>query len=250
MKYIEVIRSANAEKVFKALEIEYTQSGAYLHFPCACGKAAFLKSYGRRKNLWFCKHCKKGGHIISLVMNKKSLTWEEAKGFLNDYMVSNKKILHPLTFLYDLAYSDILEDLALTKEICDQLGIGKPKGKTMMAGCIAFEIYEGDNLIAYFGIRIKDGRSVYHKSFNPELYLYGKAKEGDEVVLTRNMYRYAWLNAKERPAVCNFSLDYLSNTQLGELKKFKKITLDNGNNVNNREIISQLTEAKIPFEVV
>ena len=58
------------------------------------------------------------------------------------------------------------------EERCKKLGVGKPKGKTMLSGCLAFTVYREGKKIAYYGIRLSDRSPAYHKSFNPELYLY------------------------------------------------------------------------------
>jgi hypothetical protein len=43
----------------------------------------------------------------------------------------------------------------------------------MLSGCVAFTVHdENGNKIAYYGIRMKDLKPVFHSSFNPELYLY------------------------------------------------------------------------------
>jgi len=248
MKYLDTLQAVDPKRALKALGMESTPQGAYLHFACKCEKTAVIKAYGQKKNLWYCKHCKTGGHIISLTMARKETDWEGAKLFLKDFMATTRRTLTPLDFRYDLQYSDILEKKGIKKEFCDLLGIGKPKGKTMLAGCIAFEIREEGKLYAYYGIRIKDGKAVFHKSFNPELYLYGEINsfEGEEVLLTRDMFECARLITENIPVICNFGLPYLSQFQIELLKKYKMITFKK----DDSEIPKQLAETQGYFRIV
>jgi hypothetical protein len=240
MRYLEVLQAVDPSKTLKGLGIEPKPQGAYIHFACQCGKTAAIKAYGVKKNLWYCNHCKAKGHIIGLAMQLKNLEWEEAKVFLKSYAVSQRKSLLPLNFRYELAYSDILEKKGLTKEACERLGIGKPKGKTMLAGCIAFEVKDQDKLVAYFGLRIKDGSSVYHNSFNPELYLYNYdgVDAREEVYFTTDMWRCIDLISREIPCVCNFGLPYLSESQFALLQNCHQVTYHRDSNFH--EIMKQV----------
>jgi len=173
MNYMDLMQSVNPLSALKALNIEATLQGAYVQFPCLkCQEKAVIKAYGDKKNVMYCPQCKTTRHIISLTMAKNNLEWEDAKKFLKDHIAA-KKIAQELTFEYDLRYIKLLEEKGLDKEFCTRMGIGYPKGKTMLAGCVAFTVRDEEgNRIAYYGLRIKDGKPVFHKSFNPELYLY------------------------------------------------------------------------------
>ncbi len=75
------------------------------------------------------------------------------------------------------------------KKLCEKLGVEKPKGKTMLSGCVAFTVYSAGKKIVYYGIRLSDQNPVCHKSFNPELCLYNYQADSaeEEVWLTTDM---------------------------------------------------------------
>jgi hypothetical protein len=98
----------------------------------------------------------------------------------------------------------------------------------MLSGCIAFTVLdELDRKIAYYGIRIKDGRAVFHNSFNPELYLYNFSRidTDQEVLFTTDIVECARLISRGQQAVCNFGLPYLSTAHFALLNKCKYVSL-------------------------
>jgi hypothetical protein len=226
MNYLDTLQAINPVSAMKSLGIETTISGAYLHFACKCEKQAVIKAYGEKKNLIFCPSCKSSGHIIKLVMEKKALDWEGAKSFLKDCMPTDKVIETKLSFEYDLQYTNQLEAKGLTKDFCKRMGIGRPQGKTMLAGTIAFIILNKDrDPIAYYGLRIKDSKPVFHKSFNPELYLYGynDIDKEQEVYFTTDIWKCLEIIQKGGQAVCNFGLPYLSASHTEMLQQIKTV---------------------------
>jgi hypothetical protein len=62
-------------------------------------------------------------------------------------------------------YHDFPKNKGLSGDICYQQEIGVPKGKVMLSGCVAFVIRDETSMkIAYYGIRMKDGNPVFHKT--------------------------------------------------------------------------------------
>ena len=227
MNYMDAMQAINPISAMKALGIEVLLQGAYINFPCPnCRKQAVLKAYGEKKNVMFCPSCKLSGHIIKLTMEMKALDWEGAKKFLSEFMPTSKLIETKLNFEYDLQYTNHLEAKGLTKEFCKRMGIGKPKGKTMLAGTIAFLILNQErDPIAYYGLRIKDQKPVFHKSFNPELYLYNfhEIDKQGEVYFTTDIWRCLDIIQKGGQAVCNFGLPYLSPSHTQMLQQIKTV---------------------------
>jgi len=107
------------------------------------------------------------------------------------------------------------------------MSIGKPKGKTMLAGCIAFLVLDKDRdpIAYYYGIRIKDHRLIFHKSFNPELYLYNypEIDREQEVYFTTDIWRCLKIIQDGGQAVCNFGLPYLSFSHTEMLQQIKTV---------------------------
>jgi ribosomal protein L37AE/L43A len=236
MNYSETLQAVNTIKALKLIEITGEQHGRYVYYSCTeCGQRAVIKAYGDKKNVWFCPECKGKGHIISLVMEVKrkedgnAWDYEKTKSFLKEKAAfSAAKITRELKKQYDLVYDKYLKERGISEDICKSLEIGKPKGKTMLSGCIAFTVRnEKGTKIAYYGIRIKDGKSIFHNSFNPELYLYNFQNiiPVEEVYLTDDIFHCVRLISKGQQTVCNFGLPYLSNAHLTLLKKCKYITI-------------------------
>ncbi len=231
MKYLEILQAVDTLKALNLIGIEGGQTGGYVNYPCTkCreGKAV-IRAYGEKKNIWYCPACKGSGQIISLLMEAKAINWDEAKSILTEKAIpySTAKIEKPISVSYELEYDRYLEQQGISKETAGLLGIGKPKGKTMLSGCIAFTVFdELDRKIAYYGIRIKDGRPVFHNSFNPELYLYNFSRidAEQEVHFTTDMTECVKLISRGQQAVCNFGLPYLSSAHCALLNKCKYVS--------------------------
>jgi len=226
MHYMEIMQAINPLSALKALGFETSLSGAYIHFPCPkCEKQSVIKAFGDKKNVIYCPHCKVSGHIIKLTMEKKALDWEGAKNFLKDFMGA-KKIERELTFEYELQYVTHLEKQGLSRDFCERMGIGRPKGKTMLAGTLAITIWDEEGKrIAYYGMRIKDGKHIYHKSFNPELYLYNynNIDIAQEVYFCTDIWKCLEIIQKGGQAIYNFGLPYLSTSHTEMLQRIHTV---------------------------
>jgi hypothetical protein len=73
---------------------------------------------------------------------------------------------------------------------------------------------------------MKDGKPVFHKSFNPELYLYNFCNVDlkEIVYITTDIFRCIYSIENGRQCVCNFGLPYLSSAQLELLRPADKIS--------------------------
>ncbi len=166
------------------------------------------------------------GHIISLVMNILGTDWNNANEFLAKALASTKRITNELTVKYELQYHPFLETQGISEKTCRDLEIGVPKGKTMLAGCVVFSVRDEEGRkIAYYGIRIKDLKPVFHKSFNPELYVYNffNIDSSEPVYFSNNMFECIKNIDQGRQCVCNFGLPYLSCFQLDLLRGYERI---------------------------
>ena len=242
MNYKETLQAIDPVKVFKVLDIQSSQQGAYVYFPCiCCGQQAVIKAYGDKKNVWYCPECKDKGHIVSLVMAFKNANdseqwdYDKARRFLVDKALtySTKPLKRELNITYQLEYVPFLETQGISKETCEKLEIGRPTGKTMLSGCIAFTVYHDEKKIAFYGIRIKDRKQVFHKSFNPEFYLYNfdQIDPEKDVYFTADIFECVKLLQGGNQAICNFGLPYLSNFHVEQLQKCKYLSVvsENGN---------------------
>lgn len=236
MNYIETLQAVDTFKALKLLGINAEQKGAYIYFPCSCGNTKVIKAYGEKKNIFYCPKCKDSGHIIKLVseiMNEKDTEkWDFKK--VSDYSMEKAmtyeapKIMRELNMDYKLQYHPFLKEYGIPEELATDLGIGVPQGKTMLSGCLTFTVYdEQGKKIAYFGIRLKDRKAIFHRSFNPELYLYNwhRIQNDREVLFTTDLLDCVRLIGEGKQAVSNFGMPYLSATHLELLQRCKFVEL-------------------------
>lgn len=222
MKYEQIMRNTDTVKALTMLGFETKQSGGYVYFECPdCKGKAVAKAFGEKKNLIYCTKCKKSGQIIALVQRIKGIEYEQAVEALKSSITTDKKP-ESLKVSYDLQYHGFLKDLGITEETCQKLEIGVPKGKTMLAGCVAFKITDNGNPIAYYGIRMKDLKPVFHRSFNPELVIY--QLNGKECpIFTTSLFDCVRNYQEGKASVCNFGLPYISAQQAEILNGMNRI---------------------------
>ena len=231
MNYKDTLQAIDTEKALSLIGIEYESQGAYAKFPCpnsSCPGKAAIKEYSDKKNLYYCPQCKASGHIISLAMKTKGITWDEAKELLSKSQVTkSNKITEELKMQYELHYGEFLKARDISEEECALFEVGIPKGKTMLAGTVAFTVRdENGKKIAYYGIKMKDGKPVFHNSFNPELYLWGFHRIIDKespLRFTTNMFTCLKVQTGGFQSVCNFGLPYISKQQMELIKDFNHI---------------------------
>ncbi len=233
MNYKDTLQAVDTEKALSLIGIEFESQGAYAKFSCpntACAGKALIKEYSDRKNLYYCPQCKSSGHIISLTMKAKGMTWDEAKELLlKTHSAKSGKLTEELKMQYELHYGEFLKAKGLTEEECALFEIGIPKGKTMLAGSVAFTVRdESGKRIAYYGIKMKDGKAVFHNSFNPEKYLWGFHRVTDRespLYFTTDMFQCVKIQSGGFQAVCNFGLPYVSKEQMELMKDFTHICI-------------------------
>ena len=230
MNYRDTLHAIDTQKALEILGITTENKGAYLKFPCPkCQEPALFKTYGDKKNLWYCPKCKTGGNIIKFTMEAKSLEWEPAKELLSKAIVTeSKEIKEPLNITYALEYPKFLEDQGIPKDLCEKLEIGQPKGRTMLAGCIAFSVHNDEGMkVAYYGITMKDNKPKFHTSFNPESYFYNfhRSDKQQDIVVCTDLLQCVKAIVQGKNAVSTFGLPYLSQKQLELLNHCLMITV-------------------------
>ncbi len=228
MTYKEIMKTVDTDKALTLLGIEFEQQGSYDKFQCSnCNGKVNIKRYDEAKNLYHCPTCKSGGHIISLTMSVKGLEWKEATEFLEKAVVAQvKKITEELKLTYELNYCDQLKSRGISEDTCKTLVIGIPKGRTMLAGSIAFLVKDETGMkIAYYGIKLKDGKPVFHSSFNPETVIYNfcEIDKMQTVYFTTDMFLCVQNIELGKQSVCNFGLPYISQEQYKLLNQLDKI---------------------------
>ncbi len=244
MNYNEALKVISPLAALKSLKIEGKEEGAFIYFPCPeCNEDAIIRAYGEKKNFWLCPRCKVCGHIITLAMNLQALEYEEAKQFLLRKAFSPlDNIDEEVNLNYELEWCEFMHYENLDREICEKLGIGKPKGKNCMPGHLAFTVLnENRKKVGYVGIKIANGNPYIPKLFHPEFYLYNLCyiDPDEEVVLTPDMLDCVRLISQRIQAISNFWLPYLSIKQLELLQPITHLSIK-GFGENTSEIAVKL----------
>jgi hypothetical protein len=177
-------------------------------------------------------------------MKLKKVEFQEAKNLLLEKADSPEPLGEPLQLDYDLEYSPILKEKGIPEESCRILEVGRPKGKTMLSGCLAFAVRNEKGFkVAYYGIK-PDGTPKFHHSFNPEtlLYIPIPLDYKKEVILTGDMIKCLIYIYDGKQACSNFELPYLSKWQLDQLSKCEYLSIDWA--FDKREIATTVAELK------
>ena len=228
MNYKNALQVIDPSRALGIMKMNQETSGAYIKFDSLCGHKALVKTFGDKKNLWYCPDCKTGGNIISLYIKQMGVQYDEAVRQLVELAgTTQAPITDELSLNYELQYLKGLEKLDISEEFCKEYGIGQPKGKTMLSGCLAFTVKNEEGMkVAYYGINLNSLKNVFHKSFNPELYLFNidKALKAKKAVVVNSLLTWIAYESTGTTAVCNFGLPYLSAHQLkllGMLDEFE-----------------------------
>jgi hypothetical protein len=244
MTYKEAIQNIDTRKALTWLGLQQSSDGNYLKFTHQCGGTAAIKPYGDKKNLWYCEGCKSGGNIIALAGKLKGLEFQEAKNLLLEKADSAQPLGEPLKLDYDLEYHPTLKEKGIPEEATRVLEVGRPKGKTMLSGCLAFAVRNEKGFkVAYYGIK-PDGTPKFHSSFNPEtlLYIPVPLDYKKEVILTGDMIKCLVYTYDGKQSCCNFGLPYISKWQMEQLKKCERLAIDFS--FDQREIIYATTKLR------
>jgi len=231
MNYRDTLHAIETTTALEIIGIGYEPKGAYVALPCPnkCECSAVMKTYGDKKNLWYCPKCKKGGNLLRLAMDTKGVEYDAAKELLSKAIVATAaEIKEPLNVTYALDYPKYLEDRGIPKPLCEELEIGQPRGRTMLAGCIAFTVFNEDVMkVAYYGLQMKDRKPKFHTSFNPERYLYNFHRTGrkNDLVVCTDILLCVRSLVEGKQAISTFDLPYLSTRQMELLNQCHIITV-------------------------
>lgn len=234
MDYRTLLNAVDTKKALDALQLAPSQNGAYYNYVCLnCGKTARIKRYGVGKNLSYCNHCKDGSNIAKLVkllqypdMDRET-AWPVVQKYLQDKAMPfmYRKNTRTFTTEYTLAYNDILEKHGLTKEFCEERGIGKVKGQSVMAGHIAVKLFNDDGVkVGYFGINMKTDKIKFsHNNPDHTLYNYCNIDTSKEVIFISDIWKCLQEIQAGKQAISNYSMEYISIYHYDLLQRCEKL---------------------------
>lgn len=231
MKYNEAMMAINTERALEILCFPTKKNGSYYYFPCPeCGSEVSIRFHGEKKNVSYCPSCKKGNNIIAIAAQIKGIGFQEAKEFLLGKATTiEKPIEEELSLAGQLEFCQLMEQEGLNAELCQQMGVGKWKGKGIMAGHVAFTVHNEHGVrVAYYGFHIPDKKVKFPANFNPETYLYNihNINAQEEVWITKDLFNCLRIIQSGKQSVCNFGLPYLSTRQYQLLSNCDRVVFD------------------------
>jgi DNA primase len=181
------------------------------------------------KNLFFSpKNENLKGSVINFLANQNSIDLREAAKLLKVQFLSKenehtpKRVIPNLT----LEHHQYLIERGVKREIAEQYEVGYVKQRSVMAGRIAFKIYDSKEIhLGYIGYKVEDGTWFFPKGFKRPLYNVHKIKNNEFVIVTTDPFdalRIISLGINE--VVCLLA-NSMTSEQEEELKRFKKILL-------------------------
>lgn len=181
------------------------------------------------KNLFFSqKNENLKGSVINFLANHNTIDLREAAKLLKAQFLSDVKEHTPKRAIpnLQLEHRNYLLERGITREVAEQYEVGYVKQRSVMAGRIAFKIYDSkENHLGYIGYKVEDGTWLFPKGFKRPLYNAHKIKNYEFVIITTDPFdalRIISLGINE--VVCLLA-NSMTSEQEEELKKFKSILL-------------------------
>lgn len=140
------------------------------------------------KNLFFCPDNESlKGSVINFVAHYKKIPLREAATLLKTQFLSKNKPTIPKREMPNLLldWDSYLEDRGITKNLAEEYEIGMVKQRSVVAGRIAFKIYDENGLHSgYIGYKKSDDSWFFPKDFKRPLYNLAKIEDRKSVIVT------------------------------------------------------------------
>lgn len=181
------------------------------------------------KNLFFSpKNENLKSSVINFLANHNGIDLREAAKLLKAQFLSNENEHTPKRVIPNLAleHHNYLIERGIAKEVEEQYEVGYVKQRSVMAGRIAFKIYDTKEIhLGYIGYKVEDRTWFFPKGFKRPLYNAHRVKSNDFVIVTTDPFdtlRIISLGINE--VVCLLA-NSMTAEQEEELKRFKSILL-------------------------
>ena len=241
LNFAEISKDISFHDLLDWLNIPYQKNGKELK-----GKD-FIVSV--EKNLYFStvKNNEKGS-VINFLANHKNIDLREAASILKTQFLSkektttNKREIPNLT----LEYHTYFTDRNIKPEIFTEYEAGYVKQRSIIAGRIAFKIYDhSSNHIGYIGYKPEDGTWFFPKGFKRPLYNAHKIKDSKFVIITVDPFDALRIISLGVTQVVSLLAKSMTIEQEDQIKKFKYILLlhNEPENIINRLYSSSFIKA-------
>lgn len=242
LNFKEISEKVSFEEVLNWLNIPFTKTEKELK------GEEFIVSID--KNLFFFpKNENLKGSVINFLANHNGIDLREAAKLLKTQFLSNENEHTPKKVIPNLAleHHNYLIERGITREVAEQYEVGYVKQRSVMAGRIAFKIYDiKENHLGYIGYKVEDGTWFFPKGFKRPLYNAHRVKSDEFVIVTTEPFdalRIISLGINE--VVCLLA-NSMTAEQEEELKRFKSILLLHKEPQNIVSRLSALSFIKAP----
>lgn len=181
------------------------------------------------KNLFFMpKNDAIKGSPINFLAYHKNIELRDAALELKKQFLSKIKETKPKRDMPNLTleWNDYILERGITPEIAKEYEIGLVKQRSVMAGRIAFKIYDhAGKHIGYIGHRIEDGNWFFPKGFKRPLFNAYRLKDNKSIIVTVDPFDALRIASLGLPQVTALLANSMTEEQEEQLKKFKYILL-------------------------
>lgn len=203
------------------------------------------------KNLFFCPdNDELKGSVINFVAHYKRIDLREAASLLKVQFLSKSKEVVPKREIPNLIiqWDSYLEERGITPEIAKEYEVGLVKQRSIVAGKIAFKIYDHfGKHIGYIGYKREDGSWFFPKGFKRPLYNFFRLKDTKSAIMTVDPFDALKIASLGFKQVVSLLANSMTSEQEEQLKKFRYILLfhDKPENIINRLYHTSFIKAPI-----
>lgn len=221
LNFVEISRLTPFSDVLNWLNIPYKKTDKELRGD------GFIISL--EKNLFFSINDENNkGSVINFVAHHKQISLREAASLLKNQFLSEKKESKPKREIPNLTleYHEYLTERGISPEIARQYEVGFVKQRSIIAGRIAFKIYDHlGSHIGYTGYKPEDSSWFFPKGFKRPLYNAFRVKDTKSVIVTVDPFDALRIISNGVLQVVSLLANSMTSEQEEQLKKFKYILL-------------------------
>ena len=219
LNFAEISKTVSFSQLLDDLNIPYITKGNELHGD------AFIVNID--KNLFFMpKNETVKGSVINFLAHHKKISLRDAAAELKRLYLS--KPIEPKRAIPNLVleWDDYIEKRGITPEVAHEYEIGLVKQRSVMAGRIAFKIYDHEGKhIGYTGYKVTDGSWFFPKGFKRPLYNAHKVKDAETIIVTVDPFDALRMVSLGLSGVASLLANAMTTVQEEQLKVFNKVLL-------------------------
>ncbi len=221
LNFNEISKAIQFEDVLNWLNLPFKRKGNELR------GEGFIISV--EKNLYFCPdNEEQKGSVINFVAHYKKTDLRQAALILKTQFLCKKHETKPKRDIPNLKleWDPYIEERGINETVFTQYEIGRVKQRSVVAGKIAFKIYDHTGAhTGYIGYKVEDGSWFFPKGFKRPLYNVFRIKDTKSAIVTVDPFDALKIASLGFPQVVSLLANSMTTDQEEQLKKFKYILL-------------------------